>query len=163
MNNLKKNVIIVYRLGDEFMKKSLYLGAIVIGTCLLSGCGSKTLVCTRSNDYSDEMKMNQTVKTSFKNDHVSKLSIDMDVTLGENYMEYREELKTSVQDEFNDLKDTDGVKFSTVDTSNGFKFNLEANVSKLDSTSKKKLDIIDTEQSYDDAKKEFESEGYTCK
>lgn len=145
------------------MKKSLYFGVAIIGTCLLSGCGSKTLVCTRSNDYSDEMKMNQTVKASFKGDHVSKLSIDMDVTLGENYMEYRDELKASVQDEFESLKDTDGVSYNAVDTNNGFKFNLDANISKLDDNSKKELDIVNTEQSYDDAKKEFESEGYTCK
>ena len=145
------------------MKKSLYLGAIVIGTCILSGCGSKTLQCTRSNKYSDEMEMNQTVKATFKGNHMAKLSMNMNTTLGEKYMEYREELKTSVESEFENLKDTNGITFKTQDTSNGFTFTLEANINKLDSNSKKEFDIVNVEQSYDDAKKEFESKNFTCK
>lgn len=145
------------------MKKHIYLGAVVIGTCLLSGCGTKTLVCSRNNDYNEEMKMNQTVKAAFKNNSVSKLSMEMNIELGENYLEYKEELKTSVEDEFTNFKDVKGITYSTKDTSNGFTFNLEANIDKLDNESKQNLDIINTEQSYSDAKAEFESEGYTCK
>ena len=145
------------------MKKNIYVGIFVAGTILLTGCGSKTLECTRENNYSDEMKMNQTVKATFEKKHVTKLSMNMDIELGENYLEYKDELKTSVEDEFANLKDAKGIEYSTKDTTNGFTFQLDADINKLDQTTKENLDLINTEQSYDDAKAEFESEGYTCK
>ena len=145
------------------MKKSFYVGTIIVGTCLLSGCGTKKLECTRSNEYSEEMKMNQTINAKFKSNHVTFLSMNMDIELGENYLEYKNELISSVESEFDNLKDTDGIKYSTKDNENGFTFSLEADINKLSDNEKKELDLINTEQSYEEAKKEFENEGYICK
>lgn len=145
------------------MKRCFYVGAFVVSACLLSGCGSKTLECSRSNDYSEEMKMNQTVKATFKGNKVTKLSMDMDIELGEAYIEYKEELMGTVEDEFESLKGTKGIDISTKDTTNGFNFKLDADITALDDEAKEELDLVNTEQSYNDAKAEFESEGYTCK
>ena len=145
------------------MKKGLYIGAALLSTCILSGCGSKVLECNRSNDYSEEMKMNQTVKATFKGKEVTNLTMNMNITLSENYLEYRDNLKSSIEDEFSNLKNSDGVSFNTKDTSNGFTFNLDANITKMDEKSKGELNLLNTKQSYEDAKKEFEDEGYTCK
>ena len=145
------------------MKKGFYIGAFVMSACILTGCGSKVLECSRNNDYSEEMKMNQTIKTTFKKDKITKLSMDMDVKLNETFIEYRDELKASIEEEFSNLKDTKGIEYATKDTEDGFKFNLDADINKLDDNAKDQLDLVNTEQSYEDAKAEFESEGYTCK
>lgn len=145
------------------MKKFLYVGIMIFGLCLFTGCGSKVLECSKDNSYSEEMKMIQNVKVTFKKDEVTKLSMDMHVELGENYLEYKEALIESVESEFSSLKDTKGLDYSTESSDNGFTFNLKADMKKMDDEAKAELDIVNTNQSYDNAKSEFESEGYTCK
>ena len=144
------------------MKKSFYLGAILASTCLLSGC-SKVLVCERSNDYNEEMKMNQTIKVTFKKNTITNLTMDMNINLSNDYLEYKDELISSVEDEFANLKDTKGIAYSTKDNSNGFTFNLNADIANLDEDTKNELDLVNTTHSYKEAKEEFENEGYTCK
>ena len=145
------------------MKKGLYIGVALLSTCLLSGCGSKTLKCTRENNYNDEMKMNQELKVSFENNKVTKLKLDTKVILNNDYAEYKDTFKTQLEDEFKEIKEAEVFKYSSKDNNDVFVFTIEENVNKMNKETKDKFNIINPEQSYDEAKKEFENNGYTCK
>ena len=145
------------------MKKGLYIGAALLSTCLLSGCGSETLKCTRENNYNDQMKMEQELKVTFKNDKISNVALDTKIILNDNYAEYKETFKNQLEDEFVAIKDEEGFKYSTKDNNEGFLFTIEANLNKMDDKTKAQFSIANSEQTYKEAKQEFESEGYICK
>lgn len=145
------------------MRKNLYLGCLVLGLLFFTGCGSKSLSCTRENNYSDEMIMNQDLSVSFKNDKVSKLSMDMDVKLGESYASFKDSLIESVESEFSGFSDQSGISYKTSKNDDGFNFKVKINFNKLSDDAKKNLDIVNYENSYDGVKAELEDAGYSCK
>ena len=145
------------------MKKNVYFGFLVLGLVLFTGCSSKTLNCSRENNYSDEMIMNQDLSVSFNGDKVSKLSMDMDVKLGESYNSFKDSLIESVESEFSRYSDQSGISYKTNKNDNGFKFNVKINFNKLSDEAKKNLDIVNYENSYDGVKAELEDSGYNCK
>lgn len=145
------------------MKKILYVGFFLIGISMFTGCDSKVLECSKDDSYNDEMKMVQNLKITFKNDSIKKLSIDMNVELGESYIEYKDSLIESVESEYATLKDSSAVDYSTSKKDNGFNFKLSADIDKMEETEKENLYIVNTGHSYEKAKAEFENDGYTCK
>lgn len=145
------------------MKKYVYLSCLAFGLLLFTGCGSKTLNCTRENNYSDEMIMNQDLSVSFKKDKVSKLSMAMDVKLGESYSNFKDSLIESVESEFSNFSDQSGISYKTTDKGDGFNFKVKINFNKLSDDAKKNLDIVNYENSYDSVKIELEDAGYNCK
>lgn len=142
------------------MKKYCFLLVCVL---LFTGCGSRTLKCSRENNYSDEMKMIQKLDIKFKSEHIKKLAMDMNVELGDEYLSFKDSLITSVESEFSDYSNERGVSYSTSDTENGFNFKLKVNFNKLSDDLKKSIDIVDYEKSYDSIKNDLEESGYICK
>ena len=145
------------------MKKVFCVGFMLVGLFMLSGCNSKVLECSKDSSYNEEMKMIQNLKVTFKGDTINKLSMDMNVELGDTYLEYRDSLIESVESEFISMNDSDNIKYSTSKKDNGFNFEMTADIKNMDDSTKDKLEIINTGSSYEAAKAEFEKDGYICK
>lgn len=144
------------------MKKYFY-SFLALSLLFLTGCGSKTLKCSRDNSYSDDMKMYQNLNVTFNGDSVSKLSMDMDIQLSEDYLEFKDSLIESIESEFSTFVNEKGLSYSTSVRDDGFVFKLKVNFNRLSAEAKNELDIIDSENSYDSIKNELEETGYTCK
>ena len=144
------------------MKKFLGICFVFFGLFCLTGCGKNTLTCSKNNDYNDEIKTYQTTKVSFKKNHVNKLSINMNVKLNEEYLQFKSSLLESVISEFSGLPEN-AIKYSSSDTNDGFDFKVKIKYSSLNDEEKKNNAVIDYEGSYDDIRGHLEDVGYTCK
>lgn len=145
------------------MKKYLYCGCFVLSLILFTGCSNKTLYCSKESTGNPEMKMFQDVNVKFKNDAVSKLTTNINVDLGDGYTDLSDSLMSSIESQYADYKDEKGVNYSFKKNDNGFKFKLDINYDKLPTEIKKDLSIVNYENSYEAAKKDFEKNGYNCK
>lgn len=147
------------------MKKILRLGIPTLALIfLVSGCGkTKVLECSMKNNSTDGMEMSQIIKATFKNDAVTKMDISVNVEVDDEYKDYTDELEESLKSEFSNLEDKKGIEIKTNTKDNVISFKITANLSKMDDAAKEELDMVGTSETYDEAKKELESEGYTCK
>ena len=91
------------------MRNVLKVGIPTILVALLtSGCvKTKVLECTMNDDSTEGLEMTQTVKATFKNDAVTKMDIDMVLTVDDELKDYTNELAESLKSEFSNL---DGKK-----------------------------------------------------
>lgn len=147
------------------MKRFLKLGIPVLSlTLLLTGCGNtKTLECSMKDDSNDGMVLNQKVKVSFDGDNVTKVDMDMKMTVDEEYSDYMDMMEDSLKEQFEDIESKKGITLKTSTKGNDINISFVADLTKMDKDTKEELDIVDTEASYDEAKKTFEDEGYSCK
>ena len=147
------------------MKNILKIGVPTLALALLvSGCGkTKVLECTLTDDSSDGMEMTQTVKATFKNNTVEQMDINMKMTVDDALKEYTGELANTLKSEFSNLEDKKGVTIKTDTKDNVVTFNLSADLTKMDKDAKEELDMVGPSETYDQAKKELEKEGYKCK
>ncbi len=150
------------------MKKVLYLCCGIVGFSLLTGCGGKTLKCTRENDIPDEqMKMNQVLNISFKGDKASNLVFKMDVTFDNELIENNptivDDLSGTAGSEFDNIKNQRGISYSMSKKSDGFSSKLKINFDKVDNETKKKIYLINHQSSYSTVKSNLEKDGYSCR
>jgi len=142
--------------------KGLTLAFVV---CLLAGCGgnNQTLTCTMTtDDESGETK--QTVTANFADDKVEKVSVEMDVkTQSEQIASIAFSI---IEASFEEMDKEEGVDVETkLD-----KENIHVKMS-VDYTKVSEKFLSDNEDSgtfgknstLEDAKKELEEQGYTCK
>lgn len=146
------------------MKNKVMLCVPVLALGLLtSGCGNtKVLECSMSEE-NDGMEMSQVVKATYKKDALSKVDMTMKVTVDEEYAEYMDLFTTSLTSEFKNLEDKKGVTLNSETKDNTLTFNLVADLDKMDNDAKEELDMEEDAGTYEEAKKYFEEEGYTCK
>ncbi len=145
------------------MRKISYFCLLIVGLLVFTGCGNKkSLKCSRNNDYNDQLSMEQVLNIVFKSDKLSSLSMDMNVSLTDDYVDFKNSLIESAESEFKDI-DSKAIKYSTKETSNGFKFNVKINYNKLSDEEKDELYIVDYEKDYDALKADLVEAGYNCK
>lgn len=146
----------------------LVLGGIIafVAVAYFTLFSTKTLECTMT-DSETGMKMKQTMKVSFKNNSITKLGMATKITLDDEYMDYIDMLESSLEEEFEtqfaDYMDKKGVTMNNKTKGNVLLFELEADLTKMDEETKEELDMVGKSDSYDEVKKSFEEEGYTCK
>lgn len=150
------------------MKKCLYFCFAFVGLFLITGCGKKTLKCTRENNvYDDQMKMTQGLNISFNGEKASSLTFTMDVLLNndliDNNPNIASELADTASSEFDNIKDERGVSYSMSKKDNGFNSKLKINFNKIDDETKKKIYLINHQGSYSSIKSNLEKDGYSCK
>ena len=147
------------------MRNVLKVGIPTILVVLLtSGCGkTKVLECTMNDDSTEGLEMAHTVKATFKNDAVTKMDIDMVLTVDDELKDYTNELAESLKSEFSNLDGKKGVSITTDTKDKVVTFNLTADLSKMDDSAKEELDMVGTSETYAAAKKDLEGEGYKCK
>lgn len=130
------------------MKKGVLVLSSLVALVGLTGCGKK-LTCTMENSQSG-LEMKQNVEIKFKDDSVDTMKVTMDITIPDEYKDEKQELIDMFKEEDENIKVTetnDGIRVEADENSDLFA----------------DMDIKDKEVSYDDAKKAFENQGYTCK
>lgn len=150
------------------MRKGLNFCFAVISIFLITGCGEKTLKCTRENNsYDDQMKMTQNLNVSFSGDKASSLNFTMDVSLSKELIDSNPDIASELADtassEFDDIKDKHGISYSMSKSDNGFTSKLKINFNKVDDETKKKIYLINHQSSYSTIKRNLERDGYSCK
>lgn len=146
------------------MKKTVVISAAALALIFTTACGSskKVLDCSMSQD-STGMKMTQNIKATFKKNDVKTINMTINVELEDAYLDYTDTIISSVESGLENYKDKNGITIKSEKNDNGFVVKFDADLSKMDSDTKKDLDMVDTSADYDASKKELEDEGYTCK
>lgn len=149
-------------------KKLLVLTLIgVFSVFLMSGCsvGEQTLTCTME-ETEEEITTVQTMTSTFQDGKLSKVNVNMEMTLGEIYDGYVESAKSSVDEQFADLVGAEGVSYSSSLNLDERKITVtvDADIATMDENSKILLNIqdADMDETYEESKEYFESNGYTC-
>lgn len=130
------------------MKKGILVLSSLVALVGLTGCGKK-LTCTMENN-SLGLEMKQKVEVKFKGDTVDTMKVSMDITVPDEYKDKKQELIDMFKEEDDSIKVTE--------TKNGIRIEADN-----DSDIFAEMDINGKEASYDDVKKAFEANKYTCK
>lgn len=145
------------------MKKVL-LGGLVC-TLFLTGCGGKTLTCTRSEEESG-MKVSEEIKLTFDKEgkEVNKGSFKAQFEVSEEYSSKMSDFEEYVKEEFAEVEEN-GAKVKIETKSNKLTVGISYDASKLTEDQKDELyyDDLYYDGSYDEAKEDLEDSGYTCK
>ncbi len=146
------------------MKKCLGVALAVIMVGTLTGCGSsKTLKCSQTLSETDDMTMKQDLKFTFNKDEVSVMSAVQTIEVSDDYKSYLSELEDGLKDEMEQYEDVAGYSYDLKTKGNTVTFTLTADLAKMDEEAKEDLSLDETGVSYDDIKKAYEEQGYTCK
>lgn len=143
------------------MKKVIIL---FLGCLLVTGCKSskKFLNCTLTQQVS-ENTIKQDVSATFSGDNVLNLTMNVETILEEQYIEHIDTFVEQIDKQFESYKGKKGITTNTTKKENSVIFNMDINVDEMDEEAKNILGIMDTESSYETAKKSLENAGYTCK
>ena len=141
------------------MKRLIYCLCFFL---LFTGCGSKTLKCSYKKNISDSSISNEDLKISFKDDRISKLTMNIDVTLSDTDNVTRESIQSSVDNSFGFYKNMAGVNYSSNVRDDGFDVKISIIFSKLNKSEKEKISLVNPEKNYEQIKQEFESNGFIC-
>ncbi len=143
---------------EDIMKKSLLtLSVLLVSVFTLSGCGNtKTLKCTKSEDGALE-----TIKITFEKDKATKIDNTLEQTF-----ETDEEVQSSKQVSDALLGSTmnsyEGVSYESKIDGKKLSINMVIEVDKLNDESAEALGYNDETTTYDETKKHYTDEGYTC-
>lgn len=135
---------------------------VLLGLCctlVLTGCGGKTLTCTMS-EKENGMEMKQKVALTFKDDKNVKGKMEVSIKVDEESKEYLDLMKGMLDAAFEEYEEA-GLKVDSKLKDTSLEISVEYDVDKLTDELKEDLDYSDT--TYEETKKDFEEEGYTCK
>lgn len=132
------------------MKKIFVLITTLFAVTMLTGCGEKKLVCTKSDSESG-MEMKSTVEVSYNDDDSFKnVTITTDIKVPEEYASRKSELL--------ELFDNGEEGTTAVETKDGIKVTITGDESLMNEIENNNEDV-----SYDALKKALTDEGYSCK
>lgn len=144
------------------MKNVIILGLSCL-SLLMTGCDSSNrLNCTLEQDVSGNT-VKQNIVATFSGDNVLNLTMNVETILEEQYIEHIDTFVDQIDMQFENYKGKKGITTNTAKKDNSVVFNMDINVDEMDDDAKNTLGIVDTESSYEDAKKSLENAGYTCK
>lgn len=147
------------------MKKIKYLLVAVIGVFLVTGCSSeKKLTCTLS-ETSDGMKMENTVVAKFADNVPNYLKMEVVTTAEDETVKQNWSLFVGIMDSaFSAIEETDGISVTTNNNEKKYSYGITYEID-LDKVSDEDLSSLDLEtaETYEELKKGFEEQGYTCK
>lgn len=109
------------------------------------------------------MKIQQTIKGTFKNDQVHKMELNMQLEADGLDEDTITQMSDAITKEYDKFKDQKGISINATKKDNGVSFSLVADLDKMDADVKKELDLAGTSETYDQAKKQLEDEKYICK
>lgn len=132
------------------MKKIFVLITTLFAVTMLTGCGEKKLVCTKSDSESG-MEMKSTVEVSYNDDDsVEKVTMITDIKVPEEYASRKSELV--------ELFDNGEEGTTVVETKDGVRVTITGDESLMNEIENNNEDV-----SYDALKKVLTDEGYSCK
>lgn len=148
------------------MKNKIKFIVVAIVLCLLTGCGAtktEILTCETTQDVSG-MTMYQTMDTTFTNNEVTNMKLNIDVDLGETYAPYMDTMKSTLAEEYKKFSNN-GAKVDITTEGNIIKIAIDLDLTTMTKEQKQSLDIgvLDTFGTKEATKKDLEKQGYTCK
>lgn len=149
------------------MKKIILVGIGIFSLFCLAGCniGTQTLTCTITETEND-VATTQIMTSTFKDGKLSKVNVSLEMILGEMYDGYVETAKQSVDQQFAELENAEGVTYDSSMNLEEKKISVhvKADMATMDENTKILLNIQDAnmDETYKEAKTNFESNGYTC-
>ena len=147
------------------MKRLIFLFFVflfLVGCDFKSSKSSKVLECNFNGNVGGTLS-EQNYKVIFINDHVDKLSVNINVSLGEPDDVTLNNLENDVNSAFEDYKNHKGVSYFSNIKDNGFSVSLDVDFNELSDEDKSSISLINSEKSYDEIKSEFENDGFSCK
>ena len=151
------------------MKKFRNFAIVLAIVVLASGCGnSKKLTCSMKDDMSG-METSQNVTVNFKDEKVEKINLSIDFSITDDSIkENFDEFSKMLDEQYENMESSSAVKLTTKSDKKNYKYNVTININAKDAK-EEDLDqygmsnLVDSKVSIEDAKKEFEDLGYTCK
>lgn len=144
------------------MKKYMRVLAIIGLFILCTGCGEKKLECEMTSKESG-ITMEQKVNATFGGAKLKEMDMKIDVLLDDKMKDYSDEMVKSFDKEFASYKDKKGVEFKLEEKEDRISISVKANLKEMDDEARKALDVDSDYDTYENAKKDLEKEGYTCK
>lgn len=145
------------------MKKWLVCGGVLLCVSMLTGCQkTEKLNCTKTETSSENLQLRESLNLTFKGNEVTEMEIYSEIEISGSYVNYIEDLATSLKQQYIDLEGKKGIEFTTNQIDNVLSVSIHADLKKMDKEAKEELSIGSVKQSLEDAKKELEAEGYTC-
>lgn len=139
------------------MKKISFLLMSLVAVFTLTGCGTKTVSCTKTEDG-----QKQIMAVTFKGNEVTKLSTEMSMEVEKDQID---DAFSFLQLSANAMQGKPGVKVSTSKDDNSISMKMDLELSKLDKETKETIDfdLEDTPKGPEEFIKEMTEDGYTCK
>ena len=131
------------------MKKGKLVVPALVTLVTLTGCGGKKLTCTMS-EKTLGIQNNMSVEVIFKDNKVDKMKAIVDMVLLDEY-------KDQKQRTIDTLKDSN-ENMEVIETKDGIRTIISGGSDMIG-----ELNLDDDIITYDDFKKHFETQGYTCK
>lgn len=130
---------------------------------VLTGCSNKTLHCTKEDVSNEDLKMVNRLETRFSGDKVTNVKSTMEVEASGIYTKHIDTLKSTLEEQFTDVKEKKGVHFTSKVKGKTITVVLDMNMKQMDAETLEEFNIVKTSEKYEDAKKRLEKDGYTCK
>lgn len=144
--------------------KKYWMIPLLCTLCIgMTGCGGKTLSCTKEDKSNEDLKIVDTIEAKFSKDKVSKMSTITEVKAMGAYKKHMDALKSNLEEPFTEVKDQKGITFKTSVKGQTITRRLDVNVKEMDADTLEDLGLIGAYQKYEEAKRKFEEDGYTCK
>lgn len=140
------------------MKKKL-ISLMAITVLFMTGCGNKTLKCTYTQE-NDGYDIKSTYQITFDSDEVSKLTMQSEIALDDDYKTYIESYEESAAEVATEYNEIEGFKATTASKNNTVTLKVVATASKM---SEEDISSYSMDLTYDELKETLETEGYTCK
>ena len=141
------------------MKKRLYIIVLLLVVVSLTGCGSKTLTCTKTSKESI-YTLDEKIVAKYGLVNLKSVEIHQEMDIKDNSLITASMLEKTISSKFKDLKEN-GAKVNVSSKDNKVIVDISIDSSKV---SKDDLNnLYDSEVSLEDAKKSSKKIGYTCK
>lgn len=151
------------------MKNFKFLALSILTTILLTGCGAeKTLTCSKTEDSSAGISVEQKISMTFKNDKVSNIEMSVNSKATSDTIKTYWDTFASTLDAQYPSKNEDGITISTENNKENYEYKInmgfDLNKASDDVLEEYGLDgIADSNSKLEDVKKSAEEDGYTCK
>ena len=142
------------------MKRFVCVVSCSLFALVLTGCGSKTLTCTKTGTE-DGMETKENIKVTFKNDKPATAEMNMEMILDEDTKSYADMILGMLESTFEEAEQ-EGLTIDTEKTDDSIKVKMNVDFNKVKSTEELDFDI-DSDEDFESVKEDFEEDGYSCK
>lgn len=142
------------------MKKFICVLSCSLFALVLTGCGTKTLTCTKTST-DDGMETKENIKVNFKNDKPSTAEMNMKMSFDEDSKSYMGMFYGILESTFANYEQ-EGLTIETDKTDDEITVKMNVDFNKVESTDELDFDI-EADEDFESVKEDLESDGYKCK
>lgn len=143
------------------MKNVGLFGILIIGFLVVTGCGTKALICDSSgNDVGRKIETH--IEVHFKDKKASTVTETIDMEFEDPYKETVGTIYKTLVDQYKHYKKEDGIVVRVSKTKDSIKVKLNIDV-KTQERATTGENVVDVTASREEIKKSLKDSGYTCK